>query len=114
LAGGAHRAREIEVWMLGRRSYARVAIVDGAEGVLRLTRDVVLSERRQGEWIAMSREPGVLGETVVVALLEDGVTHVATVVESRPIVTDGAVRHRLWLRRVDEHDGGASYWERRR
>jgi hypothetical protein len=87
--------------MLGRRSYARVALVDGAEGVLRLTRDVVLSERTQGEWVATSREPGVLGETVVVELLGEGATHVAAVVESRPIVTDGAVRHRLWLRRVE-------------
>jgi hypothetical protein len=99
---------EIEVWMLGRRSYARVAIVDGAEGVLRLTRDVVLSECTQGEWIATSREPGVIGETVVVGALQEGAMHVARVIESRPIMTDGAVRHRLWLRRVDEQDGEPS------
>ena len=98
--------------MLGRRSYARVAIVDGAEGVLRLTHDVVLSERIQGEWIAMSREPGVLGEIVVVGLLEEGASYVATVVESRPMVTDGAVRHRVRLRRVNDHDGGQAYWRR--
>ena len=91
--------------MLGRRSYARVAIVDGAEGVLSLTRDVLLSERTQGEWIATSREPGVLGEMVVVRLVEEGVMVTARVVESRPIVTDGAVRHRLWLRSVDEQVG---------
>ena len=91
--------------MLGRRSYARVTIADGAEGVMQVTRDVVLSERTEGEWIAMSREAGVLDETVVVESFDDGITHVATVVESRPVMTDGAVRHRLWLRRIDEREG---------
>ena len=94
--------------MLGRRSYGRLAIVDGAEGMLRLTRDVVLSERAPGEWIVTSREAGVLGETVVVGLLEEGPTYVAKVVESRPVITDGAVRHRLWLRRVDPQDDESS------
>ena len=94
--------------MLGRRSYARVAIVGGAEGVLRLTRDVVLSERTHGEWIATSREAGVLGETVIVGFVEEGITNVAKVGESRPFVTDGAVRHRLWLRRIDEQHGELS------
>ena len=91
--------------MLGRRSYSRVTIADGAIGVMRVTRDVVLSERTGGEWIAMSREAGVLDETVVVESLDDGTTHVARVVESRPVMTDGAVRHRLWLRQIDEHEG---------
>ena len=93
--------------MLGRRSYARVSIADGAEGVLRLTRDIGLSERTDGEWIATSREAGVLGETVVIGVLDEGVTLAAKVVESKPIVTDGAVRHRLWLRRLDANEPDA-------
>jgi len=93
--------------MLGRRSYARVAIAEGAQGVMRVTRDVVLSERTEGEWIAMSREAGVLDETVVVESLDEGITDVAKVVESRPVMTDGAVRHRLWLRRIDEREDEA-------
>jgi hypothetical protein len=72
---------------------------------MRVTRDVLLSERTDGEWIAMSREAGVLDETVVVESLDDGTTHAAKVVESRPVMSDGAVRHRLWLRRIDERDG---------
>ncbi|HEY7189001.1 MAG TPA: hypothetical protein VH436_20730 [Vicinamibacterales bacterium] len=90
--------------MLGRRSYARVMIADGAEGVLRLARDIGLHERHDGDWTAISREAGVLGETVLIDLVDDGVTVVARVVESKPIVTDGAVRHRLWLRKLDADD----------
>jgi hypothetical protein len=90
--------------MLGRRSYARVMIADGAEGVLRLARDIGLHERYDGDWTAISREPGVLGEIVLVDLVDAGVTVAARVVESRPVVTDGAVRHRLWLRKVDPDD----------
>jgi hypothetical protein len=90
--------------MLGRRSYARVMIADGAEGVIRLARDIGLHERYDGDWTAISREPGVLGEIVLVDLVDDGVTVAARVVESRPVVTDGAVRHRLWLRKVDPDD----------
>lgn len=93
----------IEVSMLGRRSYARLTIVDGAEGVLRLTRDVGLRERTNGDWIAISREAGVLGETLVMAVMDDGVTVAANVVESRPILLDGAVRHRLRLRTREVH-----------
>jgi hypothetical protein len=46
----------------------------------------------------------VLGEIVLVDLVDDSVTVAARVVESRPVVTDGAVRHRLWLRKVDPDD----------
>jgi len=87
--------------MLGRRSYARVSITEGAEGVMHLARAIGVSERADGEWMVTSREPGVLGETVVVSLLDEGRTLSAQIVESKPIVTDGAVRHRLWLRKVD-------------
>jgi hypothetical protein len=90
--------------MLGRRSYARVTIADGAEGVLRVARDIGLHERHDGDWTAMSREAGVLGEVVLVDLLDEGITVAARIVESRPIVTDGAVRHRLWLRKLDPND----------
>jgi hypothetical protein len=93
----------IEVSMLGRRSYARLTIIEGAEGVLRLTRDVGLREGTNGDWIAISREAGVLGETVVMAVIDNGATVAAHVVESRPILMDGAVRHRLRLRTHDAH-----------
>ena len=87
--------------MLGRRSYARVMIAEGAEGVLRLARDIGVSEQKDGVWIATSREAGILGETVVVDVLDARISIAARIVDSKPILTDGAVRHRLVLRRVD-------------
>jgi hypothetical protein len=83
--------------MLGRRSYARVAISAGAEGVLSLARDVGI-HLDKGQLVAISREPGVLGETVVIAVPDEGGKILVEIVESRPIIIDGAVRHRLWLR----------------
>lgn len=90
--------------MLGRRSYARVMIAEGAEGVLRIARDIGLHQRHDGDWTAISREAGVVGEIVLVDLLDESITVAARIVESRPIVTDGAVRHRLWLRKLDPDD----------
>jgi hypothetical protein len=90
--------------MLGRRSYARVMIADGAEGVLRLARDIGLHERYDGDWTAISREAGVRGEIVLVDLVDDGITVVARIVDSKPVVADGAIRHRLWLRKLDPDD----------
>ena len=90
--------------MLGRRSYVRVMITDGADGVLRLARDIGLHERHDGDWTATSRDAGVLGEIVLIDLLDEGITVTARVVESRPIVTEGAVRHRLGLRRLEPDD----------
>lgn len=93
--------------MLGRRSYARITIGEGAEGVLCLATDIGVVEETAGQWIATSREAGVLGESVLVALLDEGITLQARVVESKPVVTDGAVRHRLCLRRIDADAFGA-------
>lgn len=90
--------------MLGRRSYARVMIAEGAEGVLRLARDIGLHQRHDGDWTAISRDAGVVGEIVLVDLLDEGSTVAARIVESRPFVTNGAVRHRLWLRKLDPDD----------
>jgi hypothetical protein len=99
--------------MLGRRSHARVSIATGAAGVLSLARDVAVHVNDDGQFIAISREPGVLGETVLVTLADEDVNVLVEVIESKPMITDGAVRHRLWLRQVnadrdvsdsDQHD----------
>jgi len=79
-------------------------IAEGAEGVLRLARDIALHERRDGDWTATSRDAGVLGEVVLIDLLDEGITLTARIVESKPIVIDGAIRHRLWLRKLDPDD----------
>jgi hypothetical protein len=84
--------------MLGRRSHARISLESGAEGVLRLARDVSVRTSSDGHLIAISRDAASIGERVRVLLADDEVTVVAEVIESKPIICDGAVRHRLLMR----------------
>lgn len=86
--------------MLGRRSHARVSIGTGADAVLSFARDIAVGLSQDGELVAISRDAGVLGEIVHVAVPDDGMMLKAEIVESTPIITDGAVRHRLSLRRL--------------
>jgi hypothetical protein len=85
--------------MLGRRSYTRVSIESGAEGILTLTRDVSVRMTAIGELVAIGRDAAAVGERVRVELADQEIP--AEVIESRPIVCDGAVRHRLLMRRLD-------------
>ena len=89
--------------MLGRRSHARVSIESGAEGVLSLTRDVsVRVTGHDGKLVAISRDAGAIGERVRIVLPDEEMNVVAEVVESKLIVREGAVRHRLLMRRIGE------------
>jgi hypothetical protein len=85
--------------MLGRRSYARVSIQSAADGVLTLTRDISVRMSMTGEFVAISRDAAAIGEHVRVELADREIH--AEVIESRPIVCDGAVRHRLLMRHRD-------------
>ena len=89
--------------MSGRRSHVRFAVVQPPEGVFRVMRDVLLQRASDHELIAISREPGLLGEAVVVEFPADHVTDRmrARVVESQPVVVGGSVRHRLKLEAIN-------------
>lgn len=87
-----------EVSMLGRRSHARVSLESGAEGVLTLARDIWVRVSDEGLLIAISRDAVAVGERVRVLLAEDDVDVLAEIIESKPMVCDGAVRHRLVMR----------------
>ncbi len=85
--------------MLGRRSYKRFRVTPSSKGVMRVLRDVVVQWTRDSEWTAIGREAGVVGEILVLDL---GVGHSplrypVRVVESRPVIIEGAVRHQLRL-----------------
>ena len=84
--------------MLGRRSHARITLESGAEGVLSLARDISVRASGDGHLVAISRDAAAIGERVRVLLADDEVTVVAEVIESKPVVCDGAVRHRLLMR----------------
>ena len=91
--------------MSGRRSHVRFDVIPASEGALRLLRDVVVEGMKEDEAVVVSREPGVVGETLTLEIAgEQASTGHATVVESRPVVVDGAIRHRLRL----QHAAGSA------
>jgi hypothetical protein len=89
--------------MLGRRSHARCVIPASIEGVLSVSRDVLVRARDCEHVTVVSREPGVPGEkgqlTLPASNLESVGVRLST---SRPVVMDGAVRHVLQLQLVVE------------
>ena len=89
--------------MLGRRSHTRISLHSAAEGVLSLARDISVRTSGDGHLVAISRDAAAIGELVRVLLADDEVTVVAEVIESKPIICDGAVRHRLVMRCSDRH-----------
>jgi hypothetical protein len=73
-----------------------------AEGVLRVSRDVIVRRGEGGELVAISSEAGLCGELLMIYLVgESDVGTSVRVVDSRPVVVNGHVRHRLQLVRVD-------------
>ena len=99
--------RELEVFMSGRRSHARFAVLRSPEGVLRVLRDVLIQSSVHDQTIALSGEPGILGEMVVVqSALQNGSGVQARVLESQPIVVDGSVRHQIRLHHVKVAETG--------
>jgi hypothetical protein len=102
IGGAIHRDPFcLEVSMLGRRSHARISLESGAEGVLSLARDISVRTSGDGHLVAISRDAAAIGERVRVLLSDDDVTVVAEIIESKPVICDGAVRHRLVMRCFD-------------
>ena len=88
--------------MAGRRSHDRFAVANPWEGAMRVLRDVAVDRTSRNELMAVCQVPGVLGETMTLDLMGGGLTLglKVTVLESRPVVIDGAVRHRLRLEMI--------------
>ena len=85
--------------MSGRRSHVRFALNGVSEGILRVLRGVELQCAEDGSMIALSHEPASIGQRFVVNIPDGhaGLTFDARVVESRPVLVNGSVRHRLHL-----------------
>lgn len=89
--------------MSGRRSHVRFAVLQSPEGMLRVLQEVVIQNTRDDHTVALSREPGVLGELVSVQFPHRDDTSVwARILDSQPIVVDGSVRHQLRLHHLGE------------
>lgn len=83
--------------MSGRRSHVRFEMLQPPDGVLRIMREVVVQQAYGHEVIAISGEPGVLGESVTVDLEQGPTGMFARVADSQPVVISGSLRHRLRL-----------------
>jgi len=66
---------------------------------MRVLRDVVVNRTSTDELLAVSHAPGIVGEQMSVDLLGAGTSLRlrVTVLDSRPLIVDGSVRHRLKL-----------------
>ena len=85
--------------MSGRRSHPRFALANPWDGALQVARDVVVSRADDHELVALSHLPGIVGEEMSLGVLGGGesVQMKVTVVESRPVIVDGALRHHIRL-----------------
>jgi hypothetical protein len=93
--------------MSGRRSHVRLSLTTAWDGVLRVLRHVmVVHKAERGEFVAISSEPAVVGEALTLELTADeaDVSLPVRVHEMRPVVVDGALRHRLVLQPLEAGD----------
>jgi hypothetical protein len=67
---------------------------------MRVLKDVVIQRTDREELLAISHAAGVIGEEMTLDLMGSGETLAlkVNVVESRPVIIDGSVRHRIRLR----------------
>jgi hypothetical protein len=86
-----------------RRRDKRFRLTEPANGALRVFPDVVVQQNGD-EWTGISRQPAVAGETLVLDVVQfdavEGEIHwrlAVCVVESRPVIVDGDMRHHIRL-----------------
>lgn len=95
-----------EVFMFGRRSHPRFAVVSPWEGSVRVLRAVVVNRSSEGELLAVSHAPGIIGEEMSLDLFGSGssLTFKVRVLDSSPVILAGALRHRIRLELVPAQD----------
>ena len=81
-------------------------MTQAAQGTVRLFPDVVVEPHGDHEWIAMSREAAVAGETLIldIVLLDTEKGEMrhrlpVCVIDSHPVILDGEMRYWIRLRR---------------
>ena len=89
--------------MSGRRSHPRFAVAVPWVGSIRVLRDVVVQRTGTGELLVVSHAPAIPGEEMSLDLMGDGhsLEFRVRVLESRPVIIEGAVRHRIRLAFVE-------------
>jgi hypothetical protein len=107
LADAFHKIQLPEVFMSGRRSHPRFAVATPWDGAVRVLREVVIQRSGDDELVAIGHLPAVVGEEMTLDVLSAGSTLEVRVrvLDSRPVIVDGSVRHRVRLAVVPaEHD----------
>lgn len=89
--------------MSGRRSHPRFAVTNPWGGVIRILRDVVVNRADRDELLAVSNAAAIVGETLSLDLIGGGhaLAVKVRVMDSRPVIIDGSVRHRVRLSVVE-------------
>ena len=88
--------------MLGRRTAKRFRVTEPAKGTMRILREVIVQRNGEDEWVAISREAVAAGDTLLLDVfdMENGELqdrYTACVIESRPVIVEGDVHHRIRL-----------------
>jgi hypothetical protein len=84
--------------MFGRRSHQRFSFSSSCEGTLHVFRDVQIEGLDGDRIVAMGRYAGVAGQILTMELADPaGEVLEVCVTDSRPVVVDGAIRHRMHL-----------------
>lgn len=94
--------------MSGRRSHPRFELSSPWDGALRMLQDVAVERTTEDELLAVSDVPGSTGEEMSLELLGGGtgVLLKVRVIESRPVIVNGRLRHRLRLAILSAGDRG--------
>ena len=91
--------------MSGRRSHPRFVVATPWDGAMRVLRDVVIHRANGEELQAVSNVPALAGEEMTLDLMGAGATLglKVRVIDSRPMMVDGSVRHRIRLALLNGH-----------
>jgi hypothetical protein len=97
--------------MSGRRRYERFQPTQPWDGRLRVLQDVIVHRESAGQLVAFAHRPGVIGEIVRLDLSGGGraMSLDVKVDESRPVIVDGGVRHRLLFEVVAAAEHGKGF-----
>jgi hypothetical protein len=92
--------------MFGRRSHQRFVFSSLPEGTLQILRDVTVDRMTQEHLVVTSRQPAVVSDVLTLQFGHEPCPPAQVcVAESRPMVTGGAVRHKVTLRWVEPGGG---------
>jgi hypothetical protein len=96
--------------MAGRRSHPRFAVSTPWDGSMRVLKDVVIHRTDTEELLAVSRTAGITGEEMTLDVMGAGESLGlrVRVVESRPVIVDGAVCHRVRLALLADEESTAA------